>query len=374
MAPVPPSRDTSLSEALARAVALGEASRAISPPNPWVGCVVLRGGRAVGEGGTAAPGGPHAEASAVAEAGDEARDATAVVTLEPCSHHGRTPPCADLLIDAGVGRVVVALEDPDPRVAGQGIARLRAAGIDVEVGPGADDAARSLAPYLTHRRAGRSFAVAKVAQSIDGRVAGADGGSRWVTGERSRADGHRLRAESQAVMVGSGTALADAPALTVRHGEPPVAPPLRVLLDGTGRVPPTGPLFDPGAGPTLVCTTTAAPEPVVAEWRGAGADVEVLATATAGRGVDPRAVLDTLATRDVLQVLLEGGPDVFGGFLRAGCVDRVVVYVAPLLLGREAVSMLGGTGPHGLGDAPRFTPTGVRRLGDDLRLDFDVVA
>ncbi|MEZ5169758.1 MAG: bifunctional diaminohydroxyphosphoribosylaminopyrimidine deaminase/5-amino-6-(5-phosphoribosylamino)uracil reductase RibD [Acidimicrobiia bacterium] len=373
MAPAPPFRDTSLSEAIARAVALGESARAVSPPNPWVGCVLLRGGRAVGEGSTAAPGGPHAEVAAVAEAGDDARGATAVVTLEPCSHHGRTPPCADLLVDAGVSRVVVALEDPDPHVAGRGIARLRAAGVDVDVGAGADDAARSLAPYLTHRRAGRSFAVAKVAQSLDGRVAGADGSSRWVTGERARADGHRLRAESQAVMVGSGTALADSPALTVRHGAVPATPPLRVLLDGRGRVPAGGPLFDVDDAPTLVFTTAGTPGAVVDGWRSAGAEVEILDVAPGGDGVDARTVLETLAARGVLQVLLEGGPEVFGGFLRAGCVDRVVVYVAPVLLGRDAVPMLGGRGPDGLGDAPRLIPTGVRRLGGDLRLDFDVV-
>lgn len=367
-----PGAGTPLREALARAVALGEISRVQAPPNPWVGCVLLNDERAVGEGRTDPPGGSHAEINALAEAGPAARGATAVVTLEPCSHHGRTPPCADALIEAGVARVVVCLEDPDDHVAGRGIARLREAGVDVEVGTGADDAARSLAPYLMHRRRGRSFVVAKIAQSLDGRVAGADGGARWVTGERARADGHALRAVSQAVGVGAETALADDPRLDVRDVAPPSDPPLRVVLDSTGRVPATGALFDTGVAPTLVCTTEAAPATVRSAWEGAGAEVVVLDAASDGPGVDPGGVVEYLGGRGVLQFLLEGGPTVFGSFVRAGLVDRMVLYLAPLLLGSAATAMFGGSGPAGLADAPRLTPTGVTRLGDDLRLDYDL--
>lgn len=369
-----PGEGTPLREALARAVALGEVSRIQAPPNPWVGCVLLNDERAVGEGRTDPPGGPHAEINALAEAGPAARGATAVVTLEPCSHHGRTPPCADALVEAGVARVVVCLEDPDDLVAGRGIARLREAGIEVEVGLGAEDAARSLAPYLLHRSAGRSFVVAKVAQSLDGRVAAADGGARWVTGERSRSDGHLLRAASQAVAVGAGTALADDPRLDVRDVAQPPDPPLRVVLDSSGRVPARGALFDPDLAPTLVCTTAAAPAAARSAWESVGADVVVLDPATAGPGVDPTSVVEYLGGRGVLQLLLEGGPTVFGSFLRAGLVDKLVLYVAPLLLGSEATAMFGGPGPVGLAAAPRLAPTGVTRLGDDLRLEFEAVA
>src|SRR5262245_40828397 len=231
---------------MAQAVALGEHGRRSAPPNPWVGCVVVdERGEIAGEGWHRGPGTPHAEAEALAVAGERARGGTAFVTLEPCAHRGRTPPCADALISAGVRRVVVALEDPDPRVAGRGLSGLRAAGVDVELGPGTGAARRSLAPYLHHRHTGRAWGLMKTAMSLDGRVATADGSSRWITGPAARADAHRIRAESQAVVVGAGTALADRASLTARDVDPPVdRQPLRVLLDGRGRVPATGPLFE----------------------------------------------------------------------------------------------------------------------------------
>ena len=198
-------------ELMARATTLADQARRRTPPNPWVGCVLVRDGTIVGEGATAPPGGPHAEAAAVHAAGDRARDATAYVTLEPCAHTGRTGPCTTVLLDAGVTRVVVALEDPDPRVRGQGLDTLRSAGVDVEVGLGADAVRRSLAPYLHHRRTGRAFALAKTALSVDGRSAARDGTARWVTGPAARADAHEQRADSQAVVVGAGTAIADQP-------------------------------------------------------------------------------------------------------------------------------------------------------------------
>ena len=210
-------RSGSDEELMATAGDLAEHARFATPPNPWVGCVIVRDGEIVGRGATEAyPGGLHAEAAALLDAGYRARGATAYVTLEPCNHHGSTPPCTEALIDAGVARTVIALEDPDPRVRGTGIARLRAAGIEVVEGVGTDVVARSLAPYLHQRATGRAFALLKTAMSLDGRTAAADGSSQWITGVEARADVQRLRAESQAIVVGPGTARADLPRLTVR--------------------------------------------------------------------------------------------------------------------------------------------------------------
>src|SRR5256885_12437814 len=233
---------------MAEAVALGERGRLTAAPNPWVGCVVVAAdGRVAGRGFHHRAGEPHAEVHALREAGDRARGATVYVTLEPCAHQGRTPPCAPALVEAGVRRVVVAVLDPDERVAGRGIRLLAAAGVAVEVGVGAEPAARSLGPYLRHRRTGRPLCLLKTAASLDGRTAAADGASQWITGPEARADAHRLRAESGAVVVGAGTALADRPSLTFRgvdFGEAPTpAPPLRVLLDAAGRVPAARPLL-----------------------------------------------------------------------------------------------------------------------------------
>ena len=222
-------------ELMQRALARSEAARRRTAPNPWVGAVVVRDGEVVGEGATQPPGGAHAEIEALRAAGDRARGATVYTTLEPCSHRGRTGPCVAAIAEAGVTRVVVALEDPDRQVAGQGIAQLRDLGITVDVGVGAEEVASSLAPYLTHRRLGRAFTVVKTAMSLDGRIAARDGSSQWITGAASRADAHQLRADSQAIVIGAGTALADRPRLTVRDSDGPVATqPLRVLLDDAG--------------------------------------------------------------------------------------------------------------------------------------------
>ncbi|HEV8163333.1 MAG TPA: bifunctional diaminohydroxyphosphoribosylaminopyrimidine deaminase/5-amino-6-(5-phosphoribosylamino)uracil reductase RibD, partial [Actinomycetota bacterium] len=243
---------------MARAVALAEGGRGTASPNPMVGAVLVMDGHVVGEGYHRAPGEPHAEVAALAAAGEAAAGATCYVTLEPCAHQGRTPPCADALLQAGVARVVAALPDPDPRVDGAGLARLRAAGVAVTVGVGADAAAEQNAAYLTHRRLGRPRVTLKAAASLDGKVAAPDGSSQWITGTAARADAHRLRAEADAVAVGAGTALADDPRLTVRLPGYAGRQPLRVLVDAAGRVGAAGHLFD-RAGPTLVATTAAAP-------------------------------------------------------------------------------------------------------------------
>lgn len=316
---------------MAEALALGRSVRRLTSPNPWVGCVIVPAGEGpVFEGATAPPGGPHAEAVALELAGERAGGATAYVTLEPCSHHGRTPPCADALVSAGVARVVVAVADPDRHVAGAGLARLRVAGITVDVGVGERQAEHDLAPYLKHRRTGRPWVVLKLAATLDGRTAAPDGSSRWITGALARADAHGLRAESDAVAVGAGTVRADDPALTVRDAEG--RDPLRVVL---GRVP-------------------------------AGARVAPALEHTGS--LDD--LLDELGRRDVLQLLVEGGPHVAHDFHGAGLVDQYVVYLAPAVLGGDdGLPLLAGPGAPTMADAWRGRLDDVRVLGPDVRID-----
>jgi diaminohydroxyphosphoribosylaminopyrimidine deaminase/5-amino-6-(5-phosphoribosylamino)uracil reductase len=359
---------------MAEAVALGERGRLTAAPNPWVGSVIVGAdGQVVGRGFHRRAGEPHAEVHALSEAGDRARGATAYVTLEPCAHHGRTPPCAPTLVDAGVSRVVVAVLDPDERVAGRGIDILRAAGISVHVGVGAEAAARSLAPYLHHRRTGRPLCLLKTAASLDGRTAAADGTSQWITGPEARADAHRLRAESGAVVVGAGTALADQPSLTFRNLDfedgLTASQPLRVLLDAAGRVPAEGPLFDLGIAPTLVLTTSSAAPEARRAWAEAGAEVEEVPLT--GGGVDLGEALALLGRRGILQAMVEGGATLHGALLRAGLADRLVVYTGGVVLGSEGLPLFGGPGPGTLAEASRWRLTGARSLGVDARLDWE---
>jgi diaminohydroxyphosphoribosylaminopyrimidine deaminase / 5-amino-6-(5-phosphoribosylamino)uracil reductase len=363
---------------MARALALAEGGRGTTSPNPMVGAVLVGHGRVVGEGFHLAAGEPHAEAQALAAAGPLAVGATCYVTLEPCAHQGRTPPCADALLRAGVARVVAALPDPDPRVDGAGLDRLRAAGIQVTVGVGADAAAEQNAAYLTHRRVGRPRVTLKAAASLDGKVAAPDGSSQWITGPAARADAHRLRAEADAVCVGAGTALADDPRLTVRLPGYDGRQPLRVLVDAAGRVGPGGHLFD-GEAPTLVATTSAAPPAAVDAWRAAGAEVLECAEAKGmvggALGAPPVGRVDlgdlafALGERGVLELLVEGGPRLQASLWAAGLADRLIWYLAPLAIGGDkAPGLLGGDGAATLADARRLRLASVDRLGDDLRL------
>lgn len=358
-------------ELMARAVALGERGRRSAPPNPWVGCVLAKDGAVVGEGFHVRPGEAHAEVAALRVAGDRARGATAYTTLEPCAHTHRTGPCAEALIDAGVVRVVAAVEDPDSQVAGRGFDRLREAGVEVVVGVGAREAAHSLAPYIHHRRTGRAWCLAKVALTLDGRIAAADGTSRWITADATRDDAHDLRADAQAIVVGSGTALADLPALSVRGVDPPPRePPVRVLLDARGRVPATGPLFEATLAPTLVLTSEAAPPEALDEWRRAGAKVEVVARAETGKGLDLDTVLELLGSHEVLLAMVEGGAQLHGSLAAAGLVDHLVAYVAPMLLGTDALPAFAWSGPPTLNAAPRLVLDRVQQIGNDVRLDY----
>ena len=346
--------------AVASRAALGRTS-----PNPPVGAVVLdAAGTVVGTGHTRPPGGPHAELVALSEAGERARGGTLVVTLEPCRHTGRTGPCTEAVLAAGIARVVIACADPTPD-AGGGAALLAEAGLDVESGVLADELALGpLEAWLTSRRTGRPFVTWKYAATLDGRSAASDGTSRWVTGESARADVHRLRSEVDAVLAGVGTVLADDPMLNARLPGVPaseVPQPLRVVVDSAGRTP-------------LTARALAAPEPALVAMTASAALRDpgyprVLALPTSHDGhVDLSALLDRLATdHDVVSVLLEGGPVLAGAFVAAGLVDRVVGYVAPALLGAGAPA-LAAAGVGTIADAHRLRLDEVTRFGDDLRL------
>jgi diaminohydroxyphosphoribosylaminopyrimidine deaminase/5-amino-6-(5-phosphoribosylamino)uracil reductase len=356
-----------------RALELAERGWGHVSPNPMVGAVVVREDRVVGEGWYEGPRGqPHAEIRALREAGDRARGATVVCTLEPCDHTGSTPPCTRALIDAGVARVVAAAGDPNPLVDGRGFGRLRDAGIEVVAGPLAREARRLNAAFETHVTTGRPFVVLKTAVSLDGKAAAADGSSQWITGPEARADAQRLRAWSDAVVVGSGTALADDPSLTVRDPRFAAAtPPLRVAVDASGRIPPTGHLFD-GSAPTLVATTELAPHARRAGWEAAGAEVVVCDRDETG-GVSLVQLMDVLGKREVQGVLLEGGPTLAWSAVRDGVVDRVVAYLAPVLVGGEAApGALGGAGYAPIAEAVRLDLAFVDRVGVDVRLEADV--
>ena len=341
-------------------------------PNPLVGCVLVRDGRVVAEGWHEGPGTEHAEAMALRLAGDRAGGATAFVTLEPCDHHGRTPPCARALIDAGVEGVIAATGDPNPIVDGSGFRALRDAGLTVEAGMFGEEASRQNIAFRTHVRTGRPHVVLKMASSLDGKAAAKDGSSRWITGEAARADVQRLRAWSDAVVVGSGTVLADDPRLTVR--DPAFAsarPPIRVVVDPSGRVPGDRRAFD-AAAPTLVATTELAPTSRHQEWLDAGADVAVLDRDATG-GVLLPALVEMLGKRDVQGLLLEGGPTLAWSAVRDGVVDQIALYLAPVLVGGHgAAGWLAGSGFAPIGRAKPVDIVSIDPLGPDLKVVADV--
>ncbi|MFD9905726.1 bifunctional diaminohydroxyphosphoribosylaminopyrimidine deaminase/5-amino-6-(5-phosphoribosylamino)uracil reductase RibD [Streptomyces sp. NPDC059063] len=343
--------------AMRHAVALAARALGFTSPNPVVGCVIIdAAGKTVGEGYHQRAGGPHAEVHALRAAGERARGATAVVTLEPCNHTGRTGPCAQALIDAGITRVVYAVGDPNPDATGGG-ATLRAAGVDVEPGLLADEAEAVNAAWLTSVRTGRPHVTWKYAATLDGRVAAADGTSRWITSAASRADVHRLRAECDAVVVGSGTQRADDPHLAVR-GIDGARQPLRVVVDTHGTAVRPGARVLDDAAPTLVAVAEDAP---------ALPGVDTVRLPRAARGVDIAALLTELHTRGVRSVLLEGGPTLAGAFVAARAVDRVVGYLAPALLG-EGPTALAAAGITTVTDALRLDMTEAVRVGPDLRI------
>ncbi|RJL31340.1 bifunctional diaminohydroxyphosphoribosylaminopyrimidine deaminase/5-amino-6-(5-phosphoribosylamino)uracil reductase RibD [Bailinhaonella thermotolerans] len=348
-------------DAMRRAIRLAALGRGSTSPNPVVGCVVLTpDGEIAGEGHHAYAGGPHAEVAALARAGERARGGTAVVTLEPCAHTGRTGPCTSALLAAGIARVVYGVADPNPVAAG-GADALRAAGVEVEFLPD-PEAERVNAAWLTYARARRPHVTWKFAATLDGRSAAADGTSQWITSPAAREDVHRLRAESDAIVAGVGTVLADDPLLTARpSGRAARRAPLRVVLDSDARTPLTARVLDAQA-PTLVAVAEDA-EPGPLECRAA----VVRLPRAAGRGIDPGALLEELYRREVVGVFLEGGPTLAGSFLAGGYVDRVVAYLAPTLLGSGRAA-LGDAGVATLAEAHRLRIEDVTPVGPDLRV------
>ncbi len=323
---------------MASAIDAAWSSRTLAPPNPWVGAVLVsEDGSHTFSGSTRRPGSNHAEREVLDAAGELATGSTVYTTLEPCNHTGRTGPCTQALIDAGVRRVVIAVLDPDPLVAGAGQAALEAAGVDVVLGVGAAEVAAQLAPYLHHRRTGRPWVVLKLAATLDGRTAAADGTSQWITGDAARLDAHQVRAESDAILVGAGTVRLDDPSLTVRgvlasDGQPPREP-LRVVL---GR---------------------ADPDAKIHPCREMSGDLDV--------------VLDDLGTDQIVQLMIEGGAAVAGEFWRRGLVDHVVLYLAPALMGGDdGAPLFRGAGAAGIADLSRGHIERIAQLGDDLRIDM----
>lgn len=361
-----------------RALALAARARGATRPNPMVGAVIVAGGprrtargrRIVGEGFHRRAGGPHAEITALRAAGRRARGATLYVTLEPCCHTGRTPPCVPAIVKAGIRRVVAAMPDPNPVVGGRGLRRLRAARVATRVGVRAADAEALNPCYLTWRRLGRPFVTVKVAQSLDGKIATRTGASRWISGPAARRYAHTLRAQADAILVGVRTVLRDDPRLTVRAagGRRPAAarPPLKVVLDATLRTPPTARVLR--GGRALLATTAAAPAGRRRALAARGAEVIVFP----GRGglVNLPAVLRHLARREITSLVIEGGGEVIASALKARAVDRWVAIVAPMLIGgREAPTAVAGPGVSSLRQAVPLTVTACRRLGRDLIIE-----
>jgi diaminohydroxyphosphoribosylaminopyrimidine deaminase/5-amino-6-(5-phosphoribosylamino)uracil reductase len=356
---------------MARALRLAERGLYCTDPNPRVGCVIVGDGEVVGEGWHERAGQPHAERIALAAAGEAARGATAYVTLEPCAHHGRTPPCTQGLIEAGVARVVAAMQDPNPLVAGQGLAQLRAAGIRTDVGLLEADAEALNPGFLKRMRSGLPFVRCKLAMSLDGRTAMASGESQWITGDAARRDVQHLRARSSAIVTGVGTVLADDPSLNVRlaaqqlYGCDPVRQPLRVILDTRLRTPPRARLLMQ-TGDTLVLCGEGAPSEIEQELREAGADVMRLPQL--GGRIDLRQALRALADRGVNEVLIESGATLAGHALAGNLVDELVVYVAPHLMGDAARGLVELPGVSRMTDRLGLVFVDARRVGEDLRL------
>jgi len=341
-------------------------------PNPAVGCVIVRDGRVVGRGWTQPGGRPHAETEALRRAGALARGATAYVTLEPCSHHGRTPPCCDALIAAGIARVVCALRDPDPRVDGRGFARLRNAGIEVLEGLLEAEAREGNAGFIRRIRQGRPLVTLKLATTLDGRIATATGESRWITGPEARREAHAMRARHDAILVGSGTAVADDPDLTTRlSGAAPVKS-LRVIADARLRTPPTARVFATAREhPTLLATAPGHPPARLAPYLETGAEV---ATVTRGHeGLKMASLLGALAQRGVTRLLAEGGAGIAAALLREGLVDRLAWFHAPAVMGGDGMPASYPLPVEVLAAMPRFRRVASRPVGADWLSEFEPV-
>lgn len=360
------------SEHMNRAISLAARARHSTSPNPMVGAVVVRGNRVVGEGYHRLAGGPHAEVAALRQAGQAARGSTMYVTLEPCAHEGRTGPCSEAVIAAGVSRVVVAHPDPYPEVSGRGLDRMRAAGVEIVVGDGAEEA-RALNPGWLRAVAGRRpFVALKFAATLDGKTATQSGDSRWITGERARAETHRLRSAYDAVMVGANTVILDNPELNARGASRPARAaattrqPLRVVADGRLRTDPTARVYDRGLGGGSLVVAGRPAVARLARFARHGVEVEIV-DAAVPTGAE---LLEVLRRRGVSSVLVEGGGELAWSFVRDGLVDRVYAFYGPLVLGGSAaLTPVGGEGFDLLAGALRLQIVNVRRLGPDVLLE-----
>lgn len=353
------------------ALQLAERGRYTTAPNPRVGCVLVRDDRIVGEGWHAVAGGPHAEIVALEQAGEAALGATAYVTLEPCCHHGKTPPCSDALIAAGVTRVVAAMEDPNPSVAGNGLRQLQQAGIDTAAGLLSAQAEALNPGFVQRMRIGRPFIRCKLAMSVDGRTAMGSGESKWITGDAARLDVQHLRAQSCAIMSGIGTVLADDPSLTVRleNGEQTDRQPLRVILDPHLSTPENA-RFLSQPGKSLIVTATEEQE-VQERLELAGAEVIYLPHGS--DAIDLHALMEVLAAREINEILLETGAILSGAVLRAGIIDELVIYMAPKLMGDGARGLFHTPGLDNLSDAVALNIRDMRAVGQDWRITATVL-
>jgi len=392
-----------------RALRLAARGAGRTSPNPMVGAVIVADDRLVGEGYHREVGGLHAEVWALRDAGEAARGATMYVTLEPCSHFGRTPPCTDAIIAAGISKVVAAMLDPNPKVNGRGAQLLREAGIEVDIGVLEEQARQLNAAYLKHTTSGLPLVSIKAAMSLDGKIATHTGESKWITGERARAFGHKLRSAHDAVMVGIGTVLADDPQLTVRLNPTPlpspragrgkrggvplesqVSGPLRVVVDSSARTPPGAALLTADARPPVIAVTAGAPQECVDALRRAGAEVWVMPGVGAcfvkpalagftnpapngGGRVGLAALMRRLGDQQIQSVLIEGGGTLSGAALAAGLVDRVYFFIAPLIIGSaQAPTAVDWEGVEHLADAWRISNMRVRRIGEDVLITGDI--
>jgi diaminohydroxyphosphoribosylaminopyrimidine deaminase / 5-amino-6-(5-phosphoribosylamino)uracil reductase len=363
---------------MARALELAEKGVGLVSPGPLVGCVVAHGDKILGEGFYVFEDIKHAETLALEQAGEMAEGATAYVSLEPHAHHGRTPPCTDTLIAAGISRVVAPIEDPNPKVSGSGFAHLSAVGVGVEIGLMAEEAERINEKYLHFTRTGRPFVHLKLAMSLDGKIATRTGDSRWITGERSRARVHELRHDYDAILIGSGTAIADDPLLTDRSGRPRRRPLVRVLLDEILKLSPESQLARTiHEAPVLVFAGSRPEEDGEMVERGdrektvasllEARGVEIVRDSTDGR--DLLSILNELGSRSIQSVLIEGGAGVAGKFLDAGLVNKITVFIAPMIIGgREAPNAIGGTGAESIADALQLSEVEVIQRDADLEI------
>jgi diaminohydroxyphosphoribosylaminopyrimidine deaminase/5-amino-6-(5-phosphoribosylamino)uracil reductase len=352
-----------------RALAVAEGGIGFVSPNPVVGCVIVKAGRILGEGYHERYGGPHAEANALRVAGSEARGATLYVTLEPCCHTGKTPPCVDAVLQAGVGRVVIAMRDPNPKVAGGGLARLRAAGIDVTLGICEAEARRLNEPFLHYIQTQRPFVTLKCAVTLDGKIATRTGASRWITGAPAREHVHRMRHAADALLVGSGTALQDDPLLTTRLTGGGGVNPLRIVVDSLLRLSLSSQLATvrPDCR-TLVATSQRAPLDKQRQLESQGVEILRLPSYADGR-VNIEALLAALGTRGVADLLVEGGATLSATLLQRRLIDKVVVFIAPKIIGGDGINVVAAFGVDTMADALQLYGMTSQSVGEDVMLE-----